>query len=71
MSRAATIGAMDSTSHDAGDAGRPIDPRSGWALLIGATAVLGVWSRLRVVGTPEADAVEYLERAQGLVQRSS
>lgn len=59
---------MDSTSHDAGDAGRPDRSALGWALLIGATAVLGVWSRLRVVGTPEADAVEYLERAQGLVR---
>ncbi|MEC7233331.1 MAG: hypothetical protein VXW31_10340 [Planctomycetota bacterium] len=55
--------------HDDAGGDRPHD-RSAlrWTLLIGATVVLGAWSRLRVVGTPEADAIEYLERAQGLVR---
>lgn len=40
----------------------------GWILLMAATVALGLWSRWRVFGTPEADAIEYLERAQGLAR---
>ena len=59
---------MDPTSDDAGGASPPDRSALRWTTLIVATVALGVWSRLRVVGTPEADAVEYLERAQGLVR---
>ena len=39
-----------------------------WALLMAATAALGLWSWSRLDGAPLADVVEYLERTQALVR---